>query len=36
MKGFAVVPPSIVADDASIDAWLERAFAHVRTMEPKR
>jgi TfoX N-terminal domain len=36
MKGFAVVPASIVGDDREIDTWLERAFAHVRTMPPKK
>jgi hypothetical protein len=36
MKGFAVVPPSIVADDSTLDGWLERAFSHARTMPPKK
>jgi TfoX/Sxy family transcriptional regulator of competence genes len=36
MKGFAIVPPSIVADDAALDSWLERAFAHARTMPLKK
>jgi TfoX N-terminal domain len=36
MKGFAVVPPAIVADDSRLDAWLERAFVHVRAMPPKK
>ena len=36
MKGFAIVPPSIVADDASLDGWLGRAFAHARSMTAKK
>ena len=36
MKGFVVVPPSIVADDAAIDRWLDSAVAHVRTLPPKK
>ena len=36
MKGYAVVPPSIVADDRAIAPWLERAFAHGRSMPPKK
>jgi hypothetical protein len=36
MKGFAIVPPSIVADDAALDGWLARAFAHGRSMPAKK
>ena len=36
MKGYAIVPPSIVADDAVLEGWLERAFSHVRTLPPKK
>jgi hypothetical protein len=36
MKGFAIVPPSIVADDAALDGWLERAFANGRSLPPKK
>jgi hypothetical protein len=36
MKAFAIVPPSIVADDAALDAWLERAFANGRSMPAKK
>jgi hypothetical protein len=32
----ALVSPHPVADDREIDAWLERAFTHVRTMPPKK
>jgi hypothetical protein len=36
MKGYAIVPPSIVADDAALDEWLQRAFAHGRSLPPKK
>jgi hypothetical protein len=36
MKGYAIVPPSIVADNAALDGWLERAFSYVRTLPPKK
>jgi TfoX N-terminal domain len=36
MKGFAMLPPSIVADDAALDEWLNRAFAHGRSLPPKK
>jgi TfoX N-terminal domain len=36
MKGFAMLPPSVVADDAALSTWLERAFAHGRSMPPKK
>jgi hypothetical protein len=36
MKGYAIVPPSIVADDAALDEWLERAFAHGRSLPAKK
>jgi len=35
MKGFVVVPPAAVDDDAAIEAWLARAVTHVRTLPPK-
>lgn len=35
MKSYAVVPPSIIADDSTLDRWLERAFAHGRTLPAK-
>ena len=35
MKGFAVVPPSIVGDDPAIDDWVKRAIAHGRSMPAK-
>jgi hypothetical protein len=36
MKAFAVLPESIVADDAEVTAWVERAIVHGRTMSPKK
>ena len=35
MTGYALLPPDVVADDAAIDAWLDRAVAHGRTLKPK-
>jgi hypothetical protein len=36
MKGYAIVPPSIVANDAALASWLERAFANGRSLPPKK
>jgi cytosine/uracil/thiamine/allantoin permease len=36
MKGYAIVPPGIVADDTALDGWLERAFAYARTLPAKK
>jgi TfoX/Sxy family transcriptional regulator of competence genes len=35
MGRYVVLPPSVVADDTSLDEWLVRAFDHTRTMPPK-
>jgi TfoX/Sxy family transcriptional regulator of competence genes len=35
MRGYVSLPPSVVADPASLDAWVARAIAHVRTLAPK-
>lgn len=35
MKGYAVVPPTIVADDAALDGWLTRAIALGKTLPAK-
>ena len=32
MGRYVVLPPDLVADDASLDAWLTRAFDHTRTL----
>ena len=36
MKGYAIVPPAIVADDPALDGWLQRAFANARSLPPKK
>jgi hypothetical protein len=36
MKGFVVIPPDDVADDARIGEWVERGLATARAMPPKR
>jgi hypothetical protein len=35
MKGYAVLTPDVVADDAALDGWLRRAIAHVQTLPAK-
>jgi TfoX/Sxy family transcriptional regulator of competence genes len=35
MKGFVVIPPTVVADDESIGTWVERGIAHAGAMPPK-
>ena len=35
MKGYAVLPPDVVADDAAVDGWLRRAIAYVQTLPAK-
>ncbi len=36
MKGFVVIPPDDVADDARIGEWVERGLATARAMPAKR
>ena len=36
MTGYSIVPPSIVDDDAALHSWLERTFAYVRSLPPKK
>jgi hypothetical protein len=36
MKGYAVMPPTVVGDDATLDAWLREAFDHTATLPPKK
>lgn len=36
MKGFAVVPPSLIDDDAALEPWLKRAIAHAASLPPKK
>ena len=35
MKEYVVLPAAMVADPAALDAWVDRAIAHVRTLPPK-
>jgi TfoX/Sxy family transcriptional regulator of competence genes len=35
MKGYAALPPDVVADDAALDPWLERAIALGKTLPAK-
>jgi hypothetical protein len=35
MGGYVVLPPSVVADDAAVRRWVERAIVHVRSLPPK-
>jgi hypothetical protein len=35
MKGYAVMPPADVADDARVDAWVTEALAYTASMPPK-
>jgi hypothetical protein len=35
MKGYAVLPLGIVADDGALDGWLERAIAFGKTLPAK-
>ena len=35
MKGYATLPPDVVADDAALDGWLERAIALGKTLPAK-
>jgi TfoX/Sxy family transcriptional regulator of competence genes len=35
MKGYAVLPADVVADDGALDAWLERAVAFGKTLPAK-
>jgi hypothetical protein len=35
MKGYAVLPPTVVADDGAIADWTGLALAHTATLPPK-
>ena len=35
MKGYATLPPDIVADDDALDGWVRRAIAFGRTLPAK-
>lgn len=34
-KGYACLPPAVIADDDALDPWLERCVAHLTTLPPK-
>ena len=36
MKAFVSIPAVDIADDAAINAWVERGLAHARTLPPKK
>ncbi len=35
MKGYGTLPPDVVANDATLDPWLERAIAFGKTLPAK-
>ena len=35
MKGYAVMPAAVVADDAQVEDWVGRALAYTATLPPK-
>ena len=35
MKGYAVMPPAVVADDAQVEAWVSEALAYTASIPPK-
>src|SRR5690349_13681542 len=35
MKGWAALPPDVVADDEALDGWLGRALAFAASLPPK-
>ena len=35
MKGYAVMPDAVVADDRQVDDWVRRALAYTATLPPK-
>ena len=36
MTGYALVPPTMLADEPELHAWLERALAFTRSLPPKK
>jgi TfoX/Sxy family transcriptional regulator of competence genes len=36
MRGYAVLPADVVADDRRLDAWVRRAIDHGMTLPPKK
>jgi TfoX/Sxy family transcriptional regulator of competence genes len=35
MKGYALLPPDVVEDDALLEQWVRRALGHAATLPPK-
>jgi hypothetical protein len=35
MRGYAVLPDAVMADDSELDAWVGRALAYTATLPPK-
>ena len=35
MRGYALVPPSVLADPRQLDDWLGKAFVHAQTLPAK-
>jgi hypothetical protein len=35
MKGWASLPPAVVADDAALDGWLAKALEFAGSLPPK-
>ena len=35
MRGYTLLPASVLADGASLDRWIARALEHVATLPPK-
>jgi TfoX-like protein len=36
MGRHVVLPPDVLADDAAVDAWIDKAIAFTRTLPPKK
>ena len=36
MRGYATLPPDVVADDAALDGWLEKAIAFAASLPAKK
>lgn len=36
LKGYAVMPPSVVDDDAAVDAWVRDGIDYTATLPPKK
>ena len=36
MTGYATLPPDVVADDAALDGWLEKALSFAASLPSKK